>query len=55
NSGRSNISFSWHIVGNRADAVDQNGNVTSYYEDLRLPYGPKPLKQPELTSKKERK
>ena len=55
NKGKSNITFSWHIVGNRADSVDQNGNITSYYEDLRLPYGPKPLKQPELISKVDKK
>ena len=52
NSGNSNISFSWHIVGNRADSVDQNGNITSHYQDLRLPYGPKPLQEPKITSKK---
>lgn len=55
NNGNSNISFSWHIVGNRADSLDQNGNVTSHYQDLRLPYGPKPLQQPKLTSKTEKK
>ena len=52
NGGNSNISFSWHIVGNRADSVDQNGNITSHYQDLRLPYGPKPLQEPKTTSKK---
>lgn len=52
NNGRSNITFSWHIVGNRANSIDKNGNITSYYEDLRLPYGPKPLKEAELASKK---
>jgi hypothetical protein len=52
NGGKNNISFSWHIVGNRADSVDQNGNITSHYQDLRLPYGPKPLKEPKNSSKK---
>ncbi|WP_320815257.1 hypothetical protein [Flavobacterium sp.] len=52
NGGNNNISFSWHIVGNRADSVDQNGNITSHYQDLRLPYGPKPLQEPKTTSKK---
>ena len=41
NNGTSNISFSWHIVGNRKDTVDENGNVLSKFEDLRLPVGPK--------------
>ncbi|WP_130736397.1 hypothetical protein [Flavobacterium sp. J27] len=51
-NGTSNVSFSWHIIGNRADAVDASGNVTSYHQDLRLPYGPKPLSEPKLASKK---
>lgn len=49
--GISNVSFSWHIVGNRANATDETGVVTSYYEDLRLPYGPKPLKENTLVSR----
>lgn len=52
NNGTSSVNFSWHIIGNRADAVDSNGRITSYYQDLRLPYGPKPLKEPKSTSKK---
>ena len=54
NNGTSNVSFSWHITGNRADSVDANGNITSYYQDLRLPYGPKPLSEPKLSSKEEK-
>lgn len=50
-NGNSNAKFSWHIVGNRADSKDINGNITSKYEDLRLPYGPKPLEQTAITSK----
>lgn len=52
NNGTSNVSFSWHIIGNRADSKDAFGNITSHYEDLRLPYGPKPLSEPKLLSKK---
>jgi hypothetical protein len=52
NNGNSNIFFSWHIVGNRADTIDENGNTTSHYQDLRLPYGPKPLKEPRTILKK---
>lgn len=51
NNGKSNIDFSWHIVGNRANSKDTSGNITSYYEDLRLPYGPTPLKQSTTKSK----
>ncbi|MFO7446379.1 MAG: hypothetical protein R6W90_08430 [Ignavibacteriaceae bacterium] len=39
-SGTSNISFSWHIVANRADAHDESGNVTSRFADLRFPAAP---------------
>ena len=53
NNGKSNIDFSWHIVGNRANSKDKDGNITSYYEDLRLPYGPTELKQSIATSKKQ--
>jgi len=52
NNGNSSISFSWHIVGNRADTVDAHGNVTSYFQDLRLPYGPDPLKEQALSTRK---
>lgn len=43
NNGTSNTSFSWHIVANRKDVSDQSGVVTSKYENLRLPLGPKEL------------
>lgn len=52
NNGKSNIDFSWHIVGNRANSKDKDGNITSYYEDLRLPFGPTPIEQNNLESKK---
>lgn len=42
--GNSNISFSWHIVANRADSKDNSGNVDSKHEGVRFPYGPKKLK-----------
>jgi hypothetical protein len=37
--GTSNINFTWHVVGNRADAKDANGNVTSTIQSLRFPQG----------------
>ena len=52
NNGSSNVSFSWQIVASRADSKDENGNVTSEHVGLRFPYGPKPLKEPTLSSKK---
>lgn len=52
NNGNSNVSFSWQIVANRADTKDENGNTTSEHVGLRFPYGPKPLKEPSLSSKR---
>ena len=46
NNGTSNMSFSWQIAGNRADSKDENGKITSHFEDLRLPIGPKGLEDP---------
>lgn len=40
--GRSNVSFSWHIVGNRADEIEANGEKTTY-QSLRYPDAPKAL------------
>ncbi len=55
NNGKSNISFSWHLVGNRANTKDNNGKTTSEFESLRLPIGPDKLKHTEVTSKENRK
>ncbi len=55
NNGKSNISFSWHLVGNRANTKDNNGKTTSEFESLRLPIGPAKLKHTEVTSKETRK
>lgn len=38
NGGKSNVKFVYHVVANRADDVDENGNVLSRYEDIR--FGP---------------
>lgn len=38
--GMSNVSFSWQVVANRADATDAAGNVTSKYSTARFPIGP---------------
>lgn len=39
-NGNSNVSFSWQLIATRADAKDENGNVTSKHVDVRLPVGP---------------
>ncbi|PHS03693.1 MAG: hypothetical protein COA88_15235 [Kordia sp.] len=54
-NGTSNVDFSWHIVANRADRKDLNGNIKSHFENLRLPIGPSPLKDKKTTQKKLRK
>lgn len=41
--GRSNVAFSWHIVGNRKDEVGRNGSETSTYATLRFPDAPRPM------------
>lgn len=51
NNGNSSVSFSWHIVANRADDIDSNGNITSKHVDLRLPYGPIPIKETQMVKK----
>lgn len=40
NGGNSNVSFTWQIVANRANATDAAGNVTSAYGTARFPVGP---------------
>ena len=50
-SGTSNTKFSWHIVANRADDTDENGNITSKHVGLRLPYGPVPIKEIQMSKK----
>jgi len=52
-SGNSNVAFSWHIVANRANDVDENGNIQSEHVGLRFPVGPEPAKQKEMKSRKE--
>lgn len=51
NQGNSNVSFSWHIVGSRADSKDASGRVNSEFENLRLPIGPSMLKPDVLLTK----
>jgi hypothetical protein len=40
NQGRSNVSFTYQIVANRADTKDENGRVSSSYSSVRFPVGP---------------
>jgi len=50
--GESNVHFSWHIVANRADRKDSDGNIQSNFENLRLPIGPSPIKDKKAVKKK---
>ncbi|WP_395056596.1 beta strand repeat-containing protein [Flavobacterium sp.] len=51
NGGNSNVSFSWHIVGNRADEKDNTGKTVNY-QTLRYPDAPTALPSPELKQTK---
>lgn len=51
NNGNSNVKFSWHIVGNRTDEIEANGEKTTY-QSLRFPDAPGPLAPTEIESKK---
>ena len=53
--GSSNTKFSWHIVANRADDKDAQGNITSEHVGLRLPYGPIAAKETQLATKSNEK
>ncbi|SEP80378.1 hypothetical protein SAMN05444005_102346 [Flavobacterium urocaniciphilum] len=56
NNGKSNTKFSWQIIGNRADATDNKGKVTSEFDDVRFPIGPEKINFPKPgTSKVEKR
>ena len=42
-NGKSNVDFSWHIVANRADETEANGEKT-IYQSLRFPDAPEVIK-----------
>lgn len=50
NNGRSNTKFSWHIVGNRADEIYENGEKSTY-QSLRFPDAPTKAKEYKMESK----
>ncbi|MGJ8593274.1 MAG: hypothetical protein ACSHXF_12040 [Aquaticitalea sp.] len=52
-SGTSNVSFSYHIVANRADEIDANGEIASKHVGLRFPIGPDRLPEQQLSVRKE--
>ena len=52
-NGNANVEFSWHIVANRADDIEENGEIGSKHVGLRFPVGPGPLKPKEAKSRKE--
>ncbi|HKX86547.1 MAG TPA: hypothetical protein VJL37_07735 [Flavobacterium sp.] len=50
-NGKSNVEFSWHIVANRADETEANGEKT-IYQSLRFPDAPEAIKPTISESKK---
>lgn len=56
NNGKSNINFSWQIIGNKADVKDASGKITSEYANVRFPEGPESINFPTPgTSKAEKR
>ena len=39
-NGKSNISFSWQLIANRADDINTNGELISKFADVRFPIAP---------------
>ena len=54
-NGKSNVSFSWQLIATRADAKDNNGNITSKHVDVRFPIGPERPKYNEGSTSKSQK
>lgn len=52
NGGRSNAKFMWTVTANRADEVDENGNIISKYADVRFGPAPGPLESVETKESK---
>ncbi|WP_044403879.1 hypothetical protein [Lacinutrix sp. Hel_I_90] len=50
--GKSNVSFSWNLVANRADALNADGSLSSKHVGVRLPIGPNKLEPNKQTTKK---
>lgn len=42
-NGRSNVSFSWNLVANRADTINPDGSLSSKHVGVRFPVGPSRL------------
>lgn len=49
-NGRSNVSFSWHIVANRADTKLADGTVFSKHVGVRFPMGPNKINPSQILS-----
>ena len=52
NGGKSNAKFMWTVTANRADEVDENGNIISKYADVRFGPAPGPLESVEVKEAK---
>ncbi len=52
NGGKSNAKFMWTVTANRADEVDENGNIISKYADVRFAPAPGPLESVEAKEAK---
>ncbi len=50
-SGKSNVDFEWHVIGNRADEYDKDGFLFSKNADLRMPPAPGPMETKDVSDK----
>lgn len=39
-NGNSNVKFSWQIIANRSDSIDESGNIESKHVNVRFPIAP---------------
>ncbi len=51
-NGKSNVSFSWNLVANRADVLDKTGKIESKHVDVRFPIGPNKLETEKQVERK---
>jgi hypothetical protein len=50
-NGNSNVSFTWQVIGNRANTYDASGNLTNDYSNARFPVGPERMKSTNVEKK----
>jgi hypothetical protein len=49
-NGQSNTKFTYHVIANRANSLNENGSIDSQFEDARFPLSPKKVESVNLPS-----